>query len=151
DPVGAVDRLRLHRRVPPGVEEEHVLRGGEVETEAAGPEAHEKQEAVRIALKALDARPAISRPPVQVLVARAGAVELRPHDVEQTRELREHQRLVSLLADLSQPGQERVELGGGFIPASPVQKPGVASRLTEPQERFEDLDLRPPDAVPSDA
>src|SRR5687768_1369521 len=39
DAVGAVDRLGLDGRVPPRVEEEDVLGGGEVEAQPAGLEA----------------------------------------------------------------------------------------------------------------
>ena len=43
DAVGAVGRLRFHRGVPPRVEVNHVVGGGEVQAEAAGFEADEEQ------------------------------------------------------------------------------------------------------------
>src|ERR1700741_3607106 len=39
DAVRAIDRLRLDRRVPPRVEQEHVCGGGEIQPEPAGLQA----------------------------------------------------------------------------------------------------------------
>src|SRR5262245_2197298 len=42
NPMRAIDRLRLDRRIPPGIEEKHVLRGRQVETESPGLQADQK-------------------------------------------------------------------------------------------------------------
>ena len=57
DAVRAVDRLRLDGRVPPRVEQEHVVGRGQVQAEAAGLEADQEQPAVGIVLEPLDASP----------------------------------------------------------------------------------------------
>ena len=71
DAVGAVDRLRFDGRVPPGVEQEDVLGRGQVQAEAAGLQADQEQLAVRVVLEALDARLAVARAAVEVLVGDA--------------------------------------------------------------------------------
>ena len=53
DAVGAVDRLGFDGGVPPGIEEENVLRGRQIQAEAAGFEADEKQLAVFVGLEAI--------------------------------------------------------------------------------------------------
>ena len=46
DAVRAVDRLGLDGRVPPRIEQEHVLGRGQVEAEAAGLQADEEERTV---------------------------------------------------------------------------------------------------------
>ena len=57
DPVGAVDRLRLDRRVPPRVEHEDVVGLGQVEPEAAGLQADQEHRAVAVLELRRSARP----------------------------------------------------------------------------------------------
>ena len=71
DAVGAVDRLRLDRRVPPGVEQEDVLGRRQVQAEAAGLEADQEQLAVRVVLEPLDPRLPVARAAVEVFVGDA--------------------------------------------------------------------------------
>ena len=47
-----------------------------------------------------------------------------------------------LVDDLGELRQEHVELGAGVAGAGRVDQAGVAGRLAEPQQGFEDLDLR---------
>src|SRR5678816_3566473 len=54
NPVRPVDRLRLHRRVPPRIEEEHVVRRREVQAQPTRLEADEEHPARRVGLKARD-------------------------------------------------------------------------------------------------
>ena len=54
--VGAVDGLRLHRRVPPRVEEHDVARGGEVEARARGLELKQENRNGRVGLKLVHQR-----------------------------------------------------------------------------------------------
>jgi hypothetical protein len=97
DAMRAIDRLRFDRRVPPRIEQEDVLGGGEVEAEAARLEADQEQLAVRIGLEAVDARVTVARPAVEVLVGEAEAIERSAHAIEQLHELREDDCLVTLL------------------------------------------------------
>ena len=53
DAVRAVDRLRLDRRIPPGIEQEHVVRRGQVQPEPARLEADQEQPAGRVRLEPL--------------------------------------------------------------------------------------------------
>ena len=143
----AVDRLRLDGRVPPGVEQEDVVGGGQVEAEAAGLEADEEDAAVRVRLEALHARRAVARLAVEVLVDEAGRVQPRLQEREEARELREDERLVPLLDDLVEARHEDVELGARALRAPRVDEARVAGGLPQPQERLEHLDLRPREAL----
>ncbi len=60
DAVSTVDRLGLHGRIPPGVEQKHILGGGEIEAKAAGLETDEEDGAGGIFLKAADALLAVA-------------------------------------------------------------------------------------------
>ena len=71
DAVRAVDGLRFHRRIPPGIEKEHVLGGGEVQAQAAGFQADQEKPAIRVVLEAFHARLPIARGAVQILVDNA--------------------------------------------------------------------------------
>ena len=73
DAVRAVDRLRFDGRIPPRIEQEDVVGGGEVQAEAAGLQADQEHAAVRVGLKPLDARFAVARLAVEVLVGDAAA------------------------------------------------------------------------------
>ena len=63
-------------------------------------------------------------------------------DGEQAGELREHQGLVSFFDDFFQLFQQRLELGAHFVSFLSIEQSGVASRLAQPQQRFEHVDLR---------
>src|SRR5699024_5921772 len=62
DPMRAVDRLGLGRRVPPRVEQKHIVGLGEGETEAAGLEADEEHGSAAGAEGLDDLRPVPRRP-----------------------------------------------------------------------------------------
>src|SRR5262249_42715390 len=64
----AVNRLCFHRRIPPRIENEHILCRGEIETMSTGLEADEEHRTGRVRLKAIDARLAIRRLAVEVLI-----------------------------------------------------------------------------------
>ena len=96
DAVRPVDRLRLDRRVPPRIEQKHVLRGGQIQTDAACLEADQEQLAFRIGLKTLDAALAVASSAVQVFVGDALAIEVLAQNRQHAGELRKHQRLVTL-------------------------------------------------------
>ena len=56
DAMDAVDGLRFDCGVPPWIEEKNVVRGGEIEAEAAGFQRDEEQRAVRVGLEVIDSR-----------------------------------------------------------------------------------------------
>src|SRR5438034_9350095 len=56
DPVRPIDRLRLYRGVPPRIQQEHVLRGRQVQSEAAGLQTDQEDAASGIALEAVHGR-----------------------------------------------------------------------------------------------
>ena len=58
--MGSVDRLCLTGRVPPWVEQKHVVGGGQVEAGASGFEADQKDSAIRVVLKVVDSLLAVS-------------------------------------------------------------------------------------------
>ena len=122
DAVGAVDGLGLDGGVPPGVEQEDVVGGGQVEAEAAGLEADQEELAVGIGLEALDPRLAVARLAVEVLVGDALARRAARARREEAGELREDQRLVALLEDLGELREEHVELGAGLVGAALVDR-----------------------------
>src|SRR6266403_2042542 len=121
--MGATDRLRFDRRIPPRIEQKDVLRRRQVQAQSARLQADQEQPAVRGRLKARDALVAILGPAVEIFVRDAMALKALAHDGKHARELREHERLVAL----------------------------IERRLSKPQQRFEDLYLRPGDAVAFDA
>ena len=86
DPVGPVDGLGLGGGVPPGVQQEPRLGGGEVQAGPAGLQADEHQLAVRVALEAVDLGLRL-RLAVQVGVGGAGGVQWGADVVEQADEL----------------------------------------------------------------
>ena len=71
DSVRAIDRLRFGRRVPPGIEQEHVLGGGQVQADTAGLQADQEHAALRIRGKPLDPLGAVARLTVEVFVGDA--------------------------------------------------------------------------------
>ncbi len=142
DAVRAVDGLGLDGGVPPGVEQEDVLGGRQVQAEAAGLQADQEERAVGVVLEPLDPLGAVAGPAVEVFVGEPLGVEPVADDRQEAGELREDQDLVPLLDDLGQLRQEHVELGAGLADAARVDQAGVAGRLAQPQQRLEDLDLR---------
>ena len=146
--MGAVDRLALHRGIPPGVEQEDVVRRRQVQAEAAGLQADQEHLAVRVVLEPLHPRLPVPRAAVEVGVGDFLLVQPLLDDRQHARELGEHQGLVSLVEDLAQLRQEHVELGAGFArPLGLVDQTGMAGRLPQTQQRLEDLDLRLLDPV----
>ena len=95
DAMRAVHRLRLHRRVPPRVEQEHVLRGGEVEARAAGLEAHQEGGHRLVLLEAPYPRLPVPCPAVQVEVRNPRLLEPSAKDLQHLHELAEHQHLLA--------------------------------------------------------
>jgi len=101
DAVRAVGRLGLDRRVPPGVEVDHGVRGGEVQSHAAGLEADQEDRGLAL-LEAADDLLAVARVAGEQLVGDAGALELRLDQREHAGELREQQHAAALVDQLGQ-------------------------------------------------
>ena len=148
--MGPVHRLSLDRWIPPRVEDVDVVRCGEVETLAARLQAHEEETAVNVFLEPLHASLPVGRLAIEVFVGDPTVVEATAHDRKKTGELAEHQHLVPLVDHLRQLFEERVELGGRLVEAGGIDEAGVAGRLTQPQQRLEHRDPRPPDAHAAD-
>ena len=147
DSMGAIDRLRLDRRVPPRVQQEDVLGGGEVQSESASLQADEKEPAFRIVLKALDFRLTIARPAVEVLVHDLTLVEARAQDRQQARELREHDRLVALVDRLGEARDQHIQLRGRIVGPPAIDQTRMAGCRPQPQQRLEDDQLGSADTV----
>ena len=114
DAVGAVDGLLLDGGVPPGVEEEDVVGGGEVEAEAAGFEADEEELAVVVILEVFDAGGTVAGFAVEVFVADFFFVQMSAEDGEHAGELGEDERFVAFVDDFRQLRQKDAEFGAGL-------------------------------------
>ena len=64
----AGDRLHLDRGIPPGIEDEDVVGGREVETETAGLETDQEQGRLRIGLELFDHGLSVARGAVEIHV-----------------------------------------------------------------------------------
>jgi hypothetical protein len=80
DAVRAVDRLRLHRRIPPRIQQKHVLRRRQIQAQPARLQADQKQLAIGTVLEVLDASLAVPRLPVQVLILQPTSIEMSLQD-----------------------------------------------------------------------
>src|SRR3954470_2114038 len=146
NPVRAVDRLRLHRGIPPGVEQKDVVGRGEVEAVATCSEADQKELAVRILLKFFDNRLSVARVPVEISVANRVRVETLAQECEEARELWEHERLVPLARGLGELGQHDIELRARGVGLGARDQRRMAGSLPQPEQRFEHLHPRLLDA-----
>ena len=140
--MGAIDRLGLDGGIPPGIEQEDVFGGGQVQAEAARLQTHQEQRTVGIGLKALDARFAVARAAVEIFVGHAVAIERETDDVEQADELGEDDRLVSLFAQQAQIGEQHIELRARRVDLRSIDQPGMTRRLPQPQQRLQHVQPR---------
>src|SRR5699024_10996730 len=101
DAMRAVDRLGFGRRVPPRVEQEHIVGLGEREAEAAGLEADEEHGSAAGAEGLDDLRP-VPRRPVEVLIGDALRVEFGGDGAQIAGELAEDERTMALGPDFAQ-------------------------------------------------
>src|SRR3984893_16274817 len=114
DAMCAIGGLILDRRIPPGVEMDHVVGGGQVQSGAARLEADEKQRRVG-RLKGRGASLLIlgRRAPVKILIADATLVESRAHALQVTDELAEYQCLVMVAYQLVDEVEDGLQFGSG--------------------------------------
>src|SRR6516225_10167203 len=115
DSVGAVGRLVLDRRVPPGVVVDDRVGGGQIEPGAAGLEADQKERHLA-PLKARDRAGAVLRVAAQLDKLDAGLAKRRLDQVEHAGELREQQDTPAVLDQLRQHLHQMLELGAGDYP-----------------------------------
>ena len=144
DAVRAVDGLGLDGRVPPGVEQEDVVGGGQVQAEAAGLEADQEDRAVGVVLEPLDPAGAVAGAAVEVLVGDASPASSRSRTI--ARKLVNWEKTRTLCPSSTTSaicGRSMSSLALGSPAQLGVDQAGVAGGLAEPQERLEDLDLRP--------
>ena len=144
DAVRAVDGLRLHRRVPPRVEEEDVLGGREVQAEPAGLEADQEQPARRVVWKRLTARCPVARAHRRGIRRRCPSASSRVCTI--ARKLVNCEKTRALWPLLDQPRRAAATSASSLALAQPralaVDQAGVARRLAQAQQRLEHLDLR---------
>ena len=137
--VGAVAGLVFYCRVPPGVQMQHIVGGGQRQARAAGFQADEKHLALT-ALKRFDFFLALARRggAVQVVVGNALFVQPAARQRQVIDKLAKHQRLVAVVQQLAhQPGkggqlaagQGGVGQGQGGVAAQPAQAGDVRQHL----------------------
>jgi hypothetical protein len=141
DAVCAVGGLLFDGGVPPGVEEDDVVGGGEVEAEAAGLEGDEEEVALA-ALEGVDEAFAFGGGggAVEVEVWEGGGVEGAADDGEEVGELGEYEGAVSVFAEVGEEVEEGVELGGGGLRLGAEDEGWVAAVAAESGELGEDGD-----------
>ena len=133
DAVRTVDRLGFGRRVPPRVENEDIVGGGEVESDPPSFEADEEHLAVRIGLETFDAIIAVAGLTIEVFVGNALLLQSFLDDAEELRELGEDQRLVTGFAHFLEVFRQDFQLDALFASAFAVEKPRVTGELTQSQ------------------
>ncbi len=148
DAVRPIDRLGFDRRVPPRIEQKDVLRGGEIQSQAAGFQTDQKQPAGGIGLETLHLRLTILGPAIEVFVCDAGGVQSRAEECEEARELRKYERLVPFFDRFRHPRHEHVQLGRCVVRVTPIDEARMTRRLSKAQQCFEHLQLLTPESVP---
>ena len=141
DAVRAVHGLRLGRRIPPRVEDEHVVGRGQIQPDASRLEADEEQPAGCVGLEPLHTCFAILRPAIEILVRNASLAKLLAQQRQEAGELREDERLVTFVNRLDQPGQQQLQLRRGVAVPFGIDQRRVARRLAQAKQRFEHLQL----------
>src|SRR5438105_6791401 len=133
DAVSAVDGLGLDGRIPPRVEEKHVLGGRQIEPMTASPQADEEELTLRVPLKALDDRLSVAGGAIEICVHDGLRVEPLPQQREKARELREHECFVSLRRGHGELGEQHVQLRARRLFASAADERRMARGLAQPK------------------
>src|SRR5208283_586719 len=134
----AVYGLRFNRGVPPRIENEYILGGGQIQTQTAGLQADKEEPAVFVILEALHSGLAVTGGAVKVFVDYAVLIQAVAENLQQAGELREHQRLVSFVEDFTQLLEQHVQLGAGITGAFRIEQAGMASSLPQAQQCLQD-------------
>src|SRR3954471_14431221 len=144
NPMRPVRSLVLHRRVPPGVKVDHVVRRRQVQPSA--PRAQADQEQLRPArlerrdpARALGSRGAA----VEILVADSVCVQRCPYEVQVADKLAEDQGLVPVADQFFDQIEEGVQLAARH-PGSWINQGWVAAGPPQPGDLGKDVDLARP-------
>ena len=134
-----VDGLGFHRRIPPRIEQVHVLRRREIQPVSARLEADQEQRRSIGRLEPVHAGLTVTRASIEVLVRHFERIETRPQQRQEARELREHQHLVALSRDLLQRRHHRIEFGRRQRRLGGINQRRMTRGLTQPQQRLENV------------
>src|ERR1700722_11899794 len=132
----SVDGLRLHGRIPPGIVEDDVAGGGQVEARAGGAQTEQENAAVRVLRKGLRDFLAIlglSGQDVRADLSR-GAFPLQ--DAEHLDKLAEEQNLVVLREQWLQQFKKRLGLARNGVVAD---QEWMAANLAQPRQGGQDV------------
>ena len=134
--MGPVHGLVLRGGVPPRVQEVAVVGFGQVDTETSGLQAHQEHGCPAATEPLERARP-VPGGAIQVAVRDLGLVEPGGNQLEETRELAEHQWAVAFRDDLGQLFEQRIQLGRGRRGLR-VHQCGIQSQHAQCGQRLED-------------
>ena len=107
--MSAIDRLLFDGWIPPGIENDHRVGGGQVQSDAARLQADQKNIG-RAALKCFDGALAVHGFTGQHAVANAFRIEAEPDQREHGGELREDDDLAAFAQQLQHHFHQPVEL-----------------------------------------
>ena len=138
----AIDRLRLDRRVPPRVVENHIRRGREVQPEAGRLQRQQKHRVAALRLELRDQRLAILRLAGEHQVPDSGGGEPLPDDFEHRHELAEDEHLVALVAQLLHAFEQFLELGRRRVAVRRAEQRRVAADLAQLHQARENAEAR---------
>src|SRR6267142_4682892 len=141
DAMRTINRLLLDSRIPPGIENNYRVGGGQVQPDPAGLQADQENLAGAV-LKAFDRALAILGHSGQHAIANALRIEANPDQVDHGGELREHDDLSAFTQQLQHHFHQPLELGGGaFDAVSEFQERGIATSLAQPEQRLKHDDM----------
>ena len=109
--MSTIDGLRLHSGVPPWIQNEHVVCGGQVQAQSPRLQTDQEHTTVVIRLKSLDPFFTVASLTVQVLVDDSFLVQSLTDNGQHTGELREDERFVLLFQQLFNMRDEHIQLG----------------------------------------
>src|SRR5690606_24831802 len=141
DAMSSIAGMSFDRRVPPGVELDHVVCRGQVQAEPSSLQADQKQRCTT-GSKRGDARLALSARTraVQVLVAYSLLVEPFADKLQKIYELAEDQGSMPAIAQLFDQVDQRLQLCGVQAGIGKDQ-PRVTAKASEPRDLREHLQL----------
>jgi hypothetical protein len=108
--MGTISRLLLDGRVPPGIEQKHMISGSEIEAEPAGSEGNEHHRGALCVLETVHHSGSISCRSVQPDKTQPGCLQMWLDAIEEGRPLRKDECLVPCSDYLLQRFQEQRDL-----------------------------------------
>lgn len=100
DPMGTVDGLGFHRRVPPWIKDEDIIRRRQIQPMTTSLQANQKQLTRLIILKLLDDGLTVVCTAVKISISNLLLVELLANDIQEACELRKDQGLMTVCRNL---------------------------------------------------